>query len=138
MVGHAASLNDNQITELSKLKTGVAAVYQNDWLEPVLCYIHPCREDEKAYDPKCLMKKKDEKGIKAAIIDYLMLPVPKKLEMDSNKVAELEKSVYKLQLASDTKVDLMRYFKETEPEKIQRLRNKIVYSVFNSEAAIMM
>ena len=37
LVGRAASLNDDQIGELSKLPLGVAAVYQNDWLEPVLC-----------------------------------------------------------------------------------------------------
>ena len=39
LVGRAASLNDEQIAELSKLGKGIAAVYQNDWLEPVLCKI---------------------------------------------------------------------------------------------------
>lgn len=39
LVGKAAALNDDQIIELSKLPLGVAAVYQNDWLEPVLCRI---------------------------------------------------------------------------------------------------
>lgn len=138
LVGRAASLNDNQILELSKLRTGVAAVYQNDWLEPVLCHIHPCRDDEKAYKLERPIKRKDEKAIKTAIIDYLMLPVPRKIEVSCNKVAELEKLIYKLQLPSDTKVDLMRYFKETNPKKVQRLRSKIVYDIFNSEAAIMM
>ena len=39
LVGKAASLNDEQIAELAKLPLGVAAVYQNNWLEPVLCKI---------------------------------------------------------------------------------------------------
>ena len=39
LVGKSASLNDNQIDELAKLPLGVAAVYQNDWLEPILCQI---------------------------------------------------------------------------------------------------
>ena len=39
LVGKAASLNDEQIVELAKLPRGVAAVYQNDWLEPALCKI---------------------------------------------------------------------------------------------------
>lgn len=39
LVGKGAALNDEQIAELSKLETGVAAIYQNDWLEPVLCKI---------------------------------------------------------------------------------------------------
>ena len=39
LVGHAAGLDDDQIKELAKLECGVAAVYQNDWLEPVLCKV---------------------------------------------------------------------------------------------------
>ena len=39
LVGYAASLNGAQVDELSKLKRGVAAVYQNDWVEPVLVQI---------------------------------------------------------------------------------------------------
>lgn len=39
LVGKAANLNDNQIEELAKLPCGVAAVYQNDWIQPVLCKI---------------------------------------------------------------------------------------------------
>ena len=43
LVGKAAGLNDDQVIELSKLPLGVAAVYQNDWIEPVLCKVahHP-------------------------------------------------------------------------------------------------
>ena len=37
LVGKSMALNENQITELSKLPTGVAAVYQNNWVEAVLC-----------------------------------------------------------------------------------------------------
>lgn len=39
LVGRAANLNEDQIAELSKLQRGVAAVYQNEWIEPVLCHI---------------------------------------------------------------------------------------------------
>lgn len=37
IVGGAMALNENQINELAKLPRGVAAVYQNDWIEAVLC-----------------------------------------------------------------------------------------------------
>ncbi|AFU67915.1 ATP-binding helicase, putative [Psychroflexus torquis ATCC 700755] len=37
LVGKSMNLNDDQIKELAKLETGVAAVYQNDWQEAVLC-----------------------------------------------------------------------------------------------------
>lgn len=39
LVGKAAGLNDDQIVELSKLQRGIAAIYQNEWIEPVLCHI---------------------------------------------------------------------------------------------------
>ncbi|MBR4627861.1 MAG: ATP-binding protein [Ruminococcus sp.] len=39
LVGRAANLNDNQIAELAKLPRGVAAVYQNEWIQPVLCCV---------------------------------------------------------------------------------------------------
>ena len=137
LVGRAASLNDNQIVELAKLKTGVAAIYQNNWLEPILCHIHPCKKNETPYKPSELIKRDDDSAIRAEIVDYLMLPTPKKLEVKTDKLAKLEQSVYKLQIASDTKVDLMKYFKEKNPVKIQSLRSKIVYSVFNSETALI-
>lgn len=38
-VGKAASLTDDQINEIPKLETGVAVVYQNNWLEPILCKV---------------------------------------------------------------------------------------------------
>lgn len=37
LVGKAAGLNEQQIHELAKLPLGVAAVYQNNWPEAVLC-----------------------------------------------------------------------------------------------------
>lgn len=39
LVGKASNLNEEQIIELAKLKVGVAVIYQNDWLQPVLCQI---------------------------------------------------------------------------------------------------
>lgn len=37
VTGGAMALSDKQYDELSKLPTGVAAIYQNDWQEAVLC-----------------------------------------------------------------------------------------------------
>lgn len=49
LVGKAANLSDDQITELAKLSLGVAAVYQNEWLQPVLCKIKKARVAKKMY-----------------------------------------------------------------------------------------
>ena len=42
LVGFAAGLSKEQIGELTKLEQGVAAIYQNDWVEPVLVKIKKC------------------------------------------------------------------------------------------------
>ena len=39
MVGTSAGLKEEQINELAKLELGVAAVYQNEWPEAVLCQV---------------------------------------------------------------------------------------------------
>lgn len=49
LVGRAANLNDDQITELAKLPRGVAAVYQNEWVEAVLCKVEHFKTEEKPY-----------------------------------------------------------------------------------------
>ena len=44
-VGHSIGLNQEQIKELNRLITGVAAVYQNRWLEAVLVKIDKAKDD---------------------------------------------------------------------------------------------
>lgn len=138
LVGKAASLNDNQILELSKLETGVAAIYQNNWLEPVLCHIIHCKNDEQPYKLSTSAVQEDEKALKTEILNYVMLPYPEKIKVDVDKTSQLEISVLKLQITSDTKTDLIRYFHEKNPDNIQKMRNRIVYNIFNSEEALML
>ena len=47
LVGKSAALKEKQVEELAKLPVGVAAVYQNDWLEAVLCEVDEFEEKEK-------------------------------------------------------------------------------------------
>ena len=46
--GKAAGMKENQIDEIAKLPTGVAVVYQNDWVSPVLCKVAMIGEDNRA------------------------------------------------------------------------------------------
>lgn len=52
LVGKAANLNDDQIIELAKLPMGVGAIYQNDWIEPVLCKINYYQINGEIYQTK--------------------------------------------------------------------------------------
>lgn len=39
LAGKAAGVTDEQLEEITRLPKGVAVVYQNDWLEPILCQV---------------------------------------------------------------------------------------------------
>lgn len=73
LVGYAANLNDNQITEIAKLPKGVGAVYQNDWVEPVLCKIDKSDDDSVPYDYVFEKKKeiKEDIDLKLNISSWL-------------------------------------------------------------------
>ncbi|MBE6424209.1 ATP-binding protein [Succinivibrio dextrinosolvens] len=61
VVGKASNLNEEQINELAKLPRGVAAVYQNEWVECVLCHIDEAHIIKKffEYDKKIILESKD-------------------------------------------------------------------------------
>ena len=42
-------MSDKQIPELARLSKGIAVVYQNNWLEPVLCKINKANITEEAF-----------------------------------------------------------------------------------------
>lgn len=50
LVGKAAGLTDDQIAELAKIPSRVAAIYQNKWVEPVLCKIDDYYTNLKEYE----------------------------------------------------------------------------------------
>jgi len=49
LVGKSANLDEAQIKELSKLPCGVAAIYQNEWIQPILCKIDKYTDDTTEY-----------------------------------------------------------------------------------------
>ena len=72
LVGYAAGLNEEQIEELSKLKRGVAAVYQNDWVEPVLVQISKCGVSEVIYNFTDEISNSNCKNIRSQLINFLV------------------------------------------------------------------
>ncbi|MDK0816478.1 DUF87 domain-containing protein [Clostridium perfringens] len=98
LVGYSASLNDEQLEELSKLKCGVAAIYQNDWVEPVLVQVNKCDISESIFDFKEKEKVIDLRNIRSQIINLLIQGrVNERLEFD---IKEIEGSLETLGLSS--------------------------------------
>ncbi len=49
LAGKSAALTDEQVDEMARLPRGVAVVYQNEWLEAVLCKVSRFPGQERLY-----------------------------------------------------------------------------------------
>jgi hypothetical protein len=132
LVGRAANLNDEQILELSRLKTFVAAVYQNNWLEPVLCNLDTNFKESVPYQYTPPTKIVDER---MKYLEFLLLPINLRTKMGEKRILELIEGVFKLQIPVESKIAFIRYAKTTDKKEIQSLREQVVYQFFNSETA---
>ncbi len=98
LVGYAAGLNDEQIDELSKLRRGVAAVYQNDWVEPVLVQVNKCELDEEIYDFSDTVDVSEKENIREQLLNLLIQGrVREKLDFS---VLDIEKGLEALALST--------------------------------------
>lgn len=102
LVGKAANLNDDQIIELAKLPCGVGAVYQNEWIEPVLCKVNKYEGEGGKYNfinSSTFSITNDSKNcIKIANV------LIKNLKVDKNIINDLNGIVEKMNLSSYCKV----------------------------------
>jgi hypothetical protein len=73
-VGRSMGLTDDQVNEIAKLPSGVAVVYQNNWISPVLTMIDKANVTEKPYiNPKPALIK-SAKQARTEIICMLLQP----------------------------------------------------------------
>lgn len=101
LVGKAANLNDEQIIELAKLPCGVAAVYQNEWVEAVLCKVEKYENTGNHYTPNLEsndvnIEKLNQKRIHIATLlsKGEKLPVvDSKKELDSVNISIIAKNI---------------------------------------------
>ncbi|WP_118878531.1 ATP-binding protein [Haemophilus haemolyticus] len=105
LAGKAAGVTDEQLEEIAKLPKGVAVVYQNDWLEPVLCKIHHFGEEEKPYQYEPQKQLSDEKKAFHQHIADLLFSQKTKKQLD---LVEISKSIEQSKLG----VEYKNYFLE--------------------------
>lgn len=105
LVGKAAALNKSQIEELARLPKGVAAIYQNDWIEPVLCKVKHFKKGEyRPFDTKGMV---DNSSTSAQVFfSHLIHPVSNR-ELSKETVDSLHKWIDRLNVAVEAK-DAMR------------------------------
>ena len=116
LVGKAAGLNDDQIIELSKLPLGVAAVYQNDWIEPVLCKVahHHTTEQYYAYTKPPEEKQPQIYTERLSIARFLCNPD----SISSAEKTRLTEIICHLNIRAVAVVQLQKYIHE--PPKMPR------------------
>jgi hypothetical protein len=101
-VGRSIGLTEDQVNEIAKLPSGVAVVYQNDWISPVLTMVDKANFLESKYKPAALTVIKPLKTARSEIICMLMQPwiareklSKKELTLDA-EVLEIPRGVKKI------------------------------------------
>lgn len=136
LVGKAVGLSDAQINELSKLERGVAAIYQNDWTETVLCKIDEFTKEEKKAVSETNTNITSQKDLHKELVDYL---ISKEIVKEGNKadLSRLAELVIKSQMSASIKVNLLRYLSTDCSNKLECLR-KVMFDLLNARDAAKM
>ena len=133
LVGKSMGLNDNQIIELSKLPTGVAAVYQNDWMEAVLVQMpyFEGTDNQYSYEPK-LDASYFSDQMADSLLDAIM-GANIDLWVDYLKGEKIEQ-IAKIGLPTNVKIRLMDYVLNEDEDKLDRIAC-VAYEYFNTADA---
>ena len=73
-IGRSMGLTADQVNEIAKLPVGVAVVYQNNWVSPVLTLIEKANIDERPYINEVPLEIKSVRKARSEIIRAIMEP----------------------------------------------------------------
>ncbi len=73
-IGRSIGLTEDQVNEIAKLPGGVAVVYQNDWITPVLTLINKADVKDSVYEYHAKNRIPTEKSARTKLIRVLMQP----------------------------------------------------------------
>lgn len=128
LVGKAANLNDDQIIELAKLPRGVAAVYQNEWVEAVLCKVNKFETNKNQY--KKATMKEDKNDYIAERLSIVQLLFNEISVTDEVQLRELKETLSKLKLCASSKVTILNALTKTRIEPQYTKLAPIVSNLF--------
>lgn len=138
LVGRAASLNDEQIDELSRLEMGVASINQSTWVEPVLCKVCNFKSKvsvliskdgyTKLYSTEGIISENKEK-----ILDILMKKEIYR-KCDRSDVDMLKETIISSRLEAMIKCEFLDYLEQGEEKALDKLR-RFTYDFLNAERA---
>lgn len=137
LVGYAANLNDDQITELAKLPCGVAAVYQNEWVKPVLCKVEKFSGNLRPYKfttSEDVFDYDKTEAISESLLDCIM---NKELFRKGNRkdIQELREQVIRSKLDTVVKTDFLDYISAEDESVLEPLR-RLIYDFTSAANAV--
>jgi Predicted ATPase len=138
LVGRAASLNDEQIDELSRLEMGVASINQSTWVEPVLCKVCNFKSKVSVLISKDgYTKLYSTEGIiaedKEELLDILMKKEIYR-KCDRSDVGMLKETIISSRLEAMIKCEFLDYLEQGEEKALDKLR-RFTYDFLNAERA---
>ena len=132
LVGRAAGLNDDQIVELTKLERGVAAIYQDGWLEPVLCKVDKFDGDGKDYEYRPSEQASDPEM--DAFFSLLLNGTSDKYEMCKESVDRIKAWINHQEITEDGKAILSDAF-SAKPADAGLIR-KVLFSLLHGKSLV--
>lgn len=145
LAGKSAALKDEQLDEIAKLPKGVAVVYQNDWLEPVLCKISKFEGKESLYKKSAeITTAKVQRQFQDELIKLLLKGrVGENITID---LPLLEASLQKSQLSTHQKIKILLLLEEYKSTGILALwktenfgeLSELICDLFDSKMKISM
>lgn len=142
-VGRSMGLTEDQVNEIAKLPSGVAVVYQNDWLNPVLTMIQKADVVEKKYQSRNKTIIYTSRSARTKIVRVMMQPW---IECGRYEKKELLEAVRILDIGRSVKIEIIcvieRYClfncqtigMEEHIEDLQR----ILFAIFNIDSKVLM
>lgn len=123
--GKAAGMNDKQIDEIAKLPTGVAVVYQNDWVSPVLCKIDRMENSRVIFNEQkdSILELNSENDINY-IIEFLLAGQTENIQKAFD-IIQIEKSVRAFNMPSKVRMALLDTIEEYKKNNYISLWNSV-------------
>lgn len=123
--GKAAGMNDKQIDKIAKLPTGVAVVYQNDWVSPVLCKIDRMENSRVIFNEQkdSILELNSENDINY-IIEFLLAGQTENTQKAFD-IIQIEKSVRAFNMPSKVRMALLYTIEEYKKNNHISLWNSV-------------
>lgn len=113
LAGKSAGLKDDQLDEIAKLPKGVAVVYQNDWVEPLLCNIQKYKGEEGRYQYTPVIQINNSTGKLRRKLLQLLLKNRVKNPIDSS-IDDVNTLLENAEISSRSKLGIQRLIHEYE------------------------